>query len=241
VEVQTDAIGSGNKGLPEEVIAMPNNLVPSERKRLYKDLLKGFRYCRLAMGLYFRGLADSNKHIVERYPNQLNDLKEMITQSGMEGIAMEYWSPAPYWKSTGSYIGGGLKQFDAAFLDAFGNALVKDITYLKSNGLNISMWGLQNEAVHSLANTNQSYSHCTYTPQQYVTTFLAVAPKIRSIIPNAEIIVDSWDGHTGKVAEELRKDTSSLRFIDAWALHRIGLNSNTVIEDTVKLNSHTFG
>ncbi|GAA6773503.1 hypothetical protein [Flavobacterium sp. CGRL2] len=141
IEIQNDAIGSGNIGLPDEVIAIPNNLVKSERKRLYKDMLKGFRYCRLAMGLYFRGLDKESKRFQERYPNQLNDLKELMKGSGMEGISLEYWSLAPYWKSNNSFIGGTLKSTEPDFLDDFGNALVDDANFLDKNGLKVKNVG----------------------------------------------------------------------------------------------------
>src|SRR5947209_5221930 len=54
-EIQSDSIGSDNHGLPEKVVAVPHDLRPEERERFYRDMLKGFRYCRLAMGLYLRG------------------------------------------------------------------------------------------------------------------------------------------------------------------------------------------
>ena len=56
-------IGSGNNGLPEAPIAVPHDLVPSERQRLADEMLKGFRYCRLAGGLYWRGLDDTENHV----------------------------------------------------------------------------------------------------------------------------------------------------------------------------------
>ncbi len=50
-EIQSDSIGSGNNGLPAANTSVPNDLVPSERTRFFKDMLQGFRFCRLAMGL----------------------------------------------------------------------------------------------------------------------------------------------------------------------------------------------
>lgn len=247
VEIQNDAIGSGNAGLPDKVIAIPNNLIPAERKRFYSSLLKGFRYCRLAMGLYFRGLDSGKSRIVERYPNQLRDLKEMITGSGMEGISMEYWSPAPYWKSTQSYLGGTLKQSDDAFLNLFGNALCDDIAYMKKNGIKISMWGLQNEpgvgSVGGLTLGNgpaQSYSHCTYTPELYYSAFKVIAPKIRKASPGTLITVDSWDGNSGKYGKAIQKDSALLQYVDAWVYHRIGANSSRIITDSVQYTTNTF-
>jgi O-glycosyl hydrolase len=240
VEIQNDAIGSGNIGLPDKVVAVPNNLVAQERKRFYKELLKGFRYCRLAMGLYFRGLDSTRSRIIERYPNQLNDLKEMMRESGMEGLAMEYWSPAPYWKSTGDYIGGTIRSTDTAFLNRFGDALADDIYYLQKAGLKISMWGLQNEAPHKNLN-GQSYSHCWYEPDVYYKAFKAVAPKVRKAAPRALIMVDAWDGHLGAIAKQIQPDTTTVSYVDAWVLHRIGQNSNTVIADSTKWKENTNG
>ena len=150
VEIQSDSIGSGNLGLPDKVSAIPHDLTASERTRFYSELLKGFRYVRLAMGLYIRGLTSDNKNIVERYPNQMVDLRQMIQESGIEGASVEYWSPAPYWKSTNSLIGGSLKQFDDGFLSTFGDAVVRDLDYLTDNGIPISMFSLQNEPKYHL-------------------------------------------------------------------------------------------
>ncbi len=232
--------------MPDKVVAVPHDLVPAERKRFYNDVLKGFRYCRLAMGLYFRGLDTEKKRIVERYPNQLSDLKEMIRESGMEGISMEYWSCAPAWKTTDSYLGGTLKSNDSAFLNAFGNALVDDIRYMQRAGVKVSMWGLQNEpnvidvGSLTLGKAPQSYSHCQYSPQLYVDAFRAVAPKVRKAAPNTRIMVDSWNGNTGEIGKLVQQDTALLRYVDDWVYHRIGANSNQVIEEAPKYTTNTF-
>jgi len=247
VEIQNDAIGSGNSGLPNKVVAIPHDLIPSERKRLYEDMLKGFRYCRLAMGLYFRGLDSSKSRIVERYPNQMKDLKELIKKSGIEGISMEYWSPAPAWKSTDSYLGGTLKSDDPVFLDKFGDALVDDIKYMQKNGIKISMWGLQNEpnvgsvSTLTLGKVPQSYSHSHYEPALYYKAFKAIAPKIRKAAPNSMIISDSSDGNSGKIGKLIQQDSALLSLVDAWVYHRIGDNSNQVRKDVLDYTTNTFG
>lgn len=64
-EIKSDAIGSGNNGLPEKQTSVPHNLVKSERGRFYKDMLKDFRYCRLTGGLYWRGLTNGNRNIIQ--------------------------------------------------------------------------------------------------------------------------------------------------------------------------------
>lgn len=66
-EIQSDAIGSGNTGLPEERHAVPHDLTPSERERFAKEMLDGFRYCRLAGGLYWRGLDAEKKYLMPRW------------------------------------------------------------------------------------------------------------------------------------------------------------------------------
>src|ERR1700761_6314689 len=48
-EIQSDSIASGNAGMPEEVIAVPHDLTPTEKVRFAKEMLHGFRYARLAM------------------------------------------------------------------------------------------------------------------------------------------------------------------------------------------------
>jgi O-glycosyl hydrolase len=238
VEIQNDAIGSNNRGLPNDVVAIPDNLLPTERKRFYNSMLKGFRYCRLAMGLYFRGLDSAKQQIVERYPGQLAGLKELIGKSGMEGICMEYWSPAPYWKSTNSYIGGTLKSYDTTFLHQLGKALSKDLQYLQQNNIKVSMWGLQNEA---LLQKELPYSHCIYTPENYLKTFKTVAPYIRSIAAGVTILADSWEAPINKAGELIKADSAAFKNVDAWAMHRIGIDADLVIKesDEIKLKAAT--
>ncbi len=194
VEIQSDSIGSGNDGLPDKVSAVPHDLTASERTRFYSELLKGFRYVRLAMGLYIRGLTSDSKNIVERYPNQMVDLRQMIQESGIEGASVEYWSPAPYWKKNSSFIGGSLKQFDDGFLSDFGDAVVRDLDYLADNGIPIAMFSLQNEPKYTY---NKPYSYTPYTDQQYYQAFRMVAPKVRSAYPDVLIHNDSHNGQTG--------------------------------------------
>ena len=227
VEIQSDSIGSGNNGLPTATTSVPHDLVASERTRMYTDLLKlrddhGFRYLRLALGLYLRGTDASQKHIVGRWSTQMQELAALVSGAAMEGVAAEYWSPPPGWKSNSSYIGGTLSGFDAATLDAFGDAVVTDLQYLQSNGLPVTMWGLQNEPnVGGVA-----YSCCSYTDQQYYSTFKAVAPKVRAAFPNVLIHADSNNGPTGRGGALIRGDSSALSYVDAWTYHRIGSDSN---------------
>lgn len=54
-------------------------------------MLKGFRFCRLALGLYFRGLDQERQHMIERWPTQLAELYEMQQGAGIDGFEAEYW------------------------------------------------------------------------------------------------------------------------------------------------------
>lgn len=230
-EIQSDSIGSGNVGLPDTVSGVPYDLTASERTRFYNQMLKagrsdrGFRYCRLAMGLYYRGLDPTRKLMRDRYPDQRAQLADMCDQAGIEGLSVEYWSPAPGWKSNNSYIGGTLKQFDAAFLAQFGDALVADLDHLTAGGLRISQWGLQNEPIYQTP-----YSSCLYDAGQYLATFKAVAPKIRAKYPDVMITADSMNGWGGAIGQALRADPVALNMVDAWTYHRIGEDSNGQID-----------
>src|SRR6202046_4716791 len=146
-EIQSDSIGSGNAGMPDEVIAVPHDLTPDEKTRFYTEMLHGFRYARLAMGLYLRGNDAEKKQIIERYPGQMDDLRTMQQVSGLEGFDVEYWSPAPYCKANKTYYGGTIGGSDPSFVNAFTDALAEDLRYLQSHGLHIAQWGLQNEPV----------------------------------------------------------------------------------------------
>jgi hypothetical protein len=238
-EIQSDSIGSANNGLPDKVVAVPHDLLPAERQRFYHDMLKGFRYCRLAMGLYLRGLDETKQHIIERYPGQMRNLREMAEAAAIEGFDPEYWSPAPYWKSTDRYEGPGgtLKRFDPAFLNQFGDALVDDIRYLERHGLKVRMWGLQNEPVVY----QSKYSVCSYTGEQYYHAMKVVAPKIRAVLPSVIIHADSWAGQEAPGSKLIRQDQELLKLIDAWTWHRVGADSKEQIESASKFNANTEG
>jgi hypothetical protein len=239
-EIQSDSIGSGNSGMPEEDTAVPHDLTPTEKVRFYKEMLHGFRYSRLAMGLYLRGNDADLKHIVERYPGQMDDLRSMQQISGIEGFDVEYWSPAPYWKQDKSYYGGSIRAKDPAFVSEFSSAMVDDLRYLKAHGLRVVQWGLQNEPVvgHPKLNdqvrnsldAKQSYATCYYTPEDYAAVLKVAAPKVRALLPEVQIHAPSWDGPAGPFAAEIRKDPDLLKNIDAWTWHQIGHNSNDQID-----------
>ena len=49
------------------------------------------------------------------------------------------------WKSTRSYYTGSLAGFNASFLESFCRGVAADVQYLRSEGLRVTWWGLQNE------------------------------------------------------------------------------------------------
>ena len=236
-EIQSDSIGSDNLGLPDKVVAVPHDLVSAERTRFYREMLSGFRYCRLAMGLYLRGTDAERKHVVERYSGQMADLKEMQDAAHLEGFAVEYWSPTPYWKSNGKYAGGRLKQFDPDFLSQFASALVEDVRYLERHGLRVMQWGLQNEPPVD----HDKYSTCAYDGDQYYKAIKAVAPRIREAFPNVLIHADSWGGQSAAGSTLIRRDPELLKLVDAWTWHRIGADSNEQIQKAALFNEAAEG
>jgi hypothetical protein len=244
-EIQSDSIGSGNHGLPEEPVAVPHDLVPAERERLAKEMLKGFRYCRLAGGLYWRGLDPEGKFLRPRWPSQLEELKQVLDLAGVEGICLEYWSPAPYWKANRSYVGLGgpdgralnrlrclAPGFDKdpdyrgdtnRFLADFANAVVTDIRTLEAAGLPVRMFGLQNEP-----NVNHTiYSTCHYPESRgYIDAYKAVAGAIRRHSPRITLFADTESGYPKLIGPGM-KDPEVASLVDAYAVHIVGSPSET--------------
>ena len=238
-EIQSDSIGSGNHGLPEEPIAVPHDLVPAERERLAKEMLQGFRYCRLAGGLYWRGLDAEQKRLQPRWPEQLQELKQLLDTAGVEGLSFEYWSPAPFWKSNRVYQGGTLRCFtsefandpeyhgdQARFLADFAQAVVADIATLKKAGLKISMFGLQNEpdVGHAV------YPTCKYpTDKEYLPTYRAVASAIRAADPTILLFADTNGGFPKLIAPGMA-DPTIAALVDAYAVHIVGSPATRPVE-----------
>ena len=245
-EIQSDAIGSGNNGLPDSEHSVPHDLTKSERERFSKEMLKGFRFCRLAGGLYWRGLDSEGKYLQERWPGQLEEIRQMIEMAGVEGVTLEYWSAPPYWKANQSYIGKGPgdkyntlrcfgPEFDkdpiyggdtARFLSDYAEACVRDIKTLKAANLNVLKWGLSNEPWTS----NASYSSLKYfSASDYVKAYYAVAKEIRKHDPNIFLFSDTEHGFPRKIATGMnRPEVASL--VDAYCVHTIGANSTNVLE-----------
>lgn len=220
-EIQSDSIGSGNHGLPDSNASVPWDLIPSERARFASDVLAGFRYCRLGMGLYFRGTTPDEKNIVERWPGQAAALADMARASGIEGFAPEFWSPPPGWKSNHAFIGGELVAFDADTLGAFGDAVVRDLQYLTQHGIKPVLWGLQNEPPYLTP-----YSCCVYNSSTYRETFAAVAPRVRAAFPEVAVHVCSNTGQGKGAGEEVAADAALVKLVDIWSWHCVGCNSD---------------
>ncbi|WP_208113478.1 hypothetical protein, partial [Tahibacter aquaticus] len=236
VEIQSDSIGSASNGMPMETTSVPHDLTPAERTRLANELIgrgHGFRYIRLAGGLYYRGLRNNNKNLDARWPEQLSEIAALIHESGAEGVNFEYWSPPTAWKSNGAYIGGKLKQFDADFLGQFGDAVVEDIRYLQANNVPVAAFGLQNEPPADPA----GYSSCNYNDQEFIATYNIVAGKVRAAYPDIHLHANSWSGQSsGALRNGLKLD-----LVDAWTWHRIGKDSNEQIDNAAKYNANTLG
>jgi len=240
-EIQCDSIASGNKGLPEDTTSVPHDLVPEERTRFYNEMLKGFRYVRLAGGLYWRGLDADKKQLQSRWPEQLPELREMIQTAGIEGASFEYWSPAPYWKANRSLTGWTGKGTENVlrcfgknfkndpdyhgdvdkFLADFAQACRTDLQTLKDNGIPISFWGLQNEPF-----ANTPYSSCIYGGAGYQRTIKAVVPVIRQFDPKISIIADTGPSWKFAYVRPLLNDPATSTLIDDLVIHHVGCDSN---------------
>lgn len=251
IEIQSDSIGSGNNGLPTDYNSVPHDLTQEARDRLYSEMLTGFRFMRMAGGLYYRGTDAEGKHLRERWDTQNEELAGLMEKSGIEGIDLEFWSPTPYFKASNSYIVSNngkntLKCFwegweyygDEAktteFLEDFAYTIVADIAYLRSEGLNITQFGIQNEPKYAAT----SYSHCYYSPEMYYQTAKVLYPIIKAAYPDMHIHADSLDGQNGEIGKLLRSDPDLLQYIDAWTYHRIGYDSNSQIDNKDVYNSN---
>jgi len=241
-EIQSDSIISGNTGLSSDATSVPHDLVPAERERFYQEMLKGFRYCRLAGGLYWRGLDKEQKNLQGRWPDQAGELRDMLTQAGLEGVSFEYWSPAPFWKANQKFTGGDhsenvlrcfgtnfandpeYKDDTNRFLADFAKACRQDLETLTTNGIHVSMWGLKNEPPG-----DNPYSSCVFTPENYSRTFLSVAPQIRELDPKIEILADtafSWDF---KFIRKVLDDPKQANLVDSLVIHQVGADANVVL------------
>ncbi len=252
-ELQCDSLGGWNQGMPDELLSVPHDLVPEERQRLYREMFKGFRYCRLAAGVFWRGLDREGKHYQGRWPEQMDGLREMMKESGLRGVSLEYWSPAPFWKANNSLRGADQKtnvlrcfgpEFAAdpvykgdrkRFLDDFAKACAKDLATLRAHDIPVSFWGLANDP--KIQGGDPGFATCSYTADQYAVVFNAVAPVLRAQDPRMIIIADS-----GRLdyAARVCKNPDDRAMIGALTLHHPGSDSK-VVRPTVEGIRKRFG
>lgn len=242
VEIYADQLNNGSDGMDMKQKGMLHDLVPAERNRLSKEMLKGFRYARLAGGLYLRGMDSEKKQLQGRWPTQMSELKQMMAESGMEGVSFEYWSPLPYWKANQKLTGRDgtdnvLRCFGkdfkndpiyhgdtTRFLNDFAEAVVKDIQFLKSNGLPVSFFGLQNEPM-----SDTQYSSCVYKNlpiDKYGQAYVAVAKKIRALDPKILLIGDSQGL---RLIKPVVSDPKTSQLVDYMVMHHGGVDSKLVL------------
>lgn len=242
-EIQSDSIASGNAGLPTATTSVPHDLVPAERERFCNEMLKGFRYCRLAGGLYWRGDDHPDqKFLKPRWPEQLTELRDMIKMAGIEGVSFEYWSPSPYWKANRKFTGGDGSEMKLRFrgkdfandpdykgdvdrfLKDFAAACIQDLQTLRDNGIPIAMWGLQNEP-----NAKTKYSCCAYGWKDYSLTYRAIAPLIRAFDPKIMLIADTGGSWNFDFIKPVLDTPADAHLVDALVIHHVGSDSNEVL------------
>ncbi len=226
VEIQPEAAIGADRNRYKGI---PGDLTDAERARFSQDLLgfgHGFRYLRLPMGLFYTGLCEEQKNFREMWEGQNRELKEMMELSGLEGINFEYWSPPPYFKSEGRFVGGSLKRFDQEFLTEFGHSIVRDLSYVEENIAPIKMFSLQNEPSVGQA----GYGCCEYSGSEYYDAFSVVAPIIKKTFPDLVIHADSQSGQYARGSQLIRDDEEALQWVDGWSWHRVGKISDEQIQ-----------
>ena len=235
------AANDGGQGT-DQSRAVLYDLKPAARRQLAM-LVQGAHSLRLALGIYYRGSRSTNgtsglsDGIGPRLPQQRQHLYEFLRDAGMAGIAPEYWSPAPHWK-TSSDFGNGTLWAGAAYsrattldsirvsdatqyaaqITALTNAIVADLEDLHSHDtypMRVLAFGLQNEPIGGAA----AYGSCFYTPTLYLDVLKSLIPKIRNSTklsswggaPNTVAIhANSWDGPGGSLAAAIVADATVL-------------------------------
>ena len=253
VEIQSDSLGSGNTMDANDTSghAVPHDLTESERQRFFTEMLDGFRYIRLAGGLFYRGTDAEEKHLTERWDTQDEELAEMIEVSGVEGFNLEFWSPTPYFKSNGQYHGGKLKCFDEnwefygneektnEFLIEFGETLIEDFKRMEADGLPIVQFSLQNEP--DLTSVYGTYSFCYYNDNDYYKACTILLPMLKEAFPDLKIHANSWNGQHSGAAWAIKDNPEVLACVDLWSYHTVGYNSDKMIDSQSDYNYGTAG
>ena len=259
VEIQSESLGSGNTMDETDLQhSVPHDLTKDERQRLYTDMLSGFRYMRLAGGLFYRGTDVEQKHLVPHWNTQDEELAELLRVSGIEGFNFEFWSPTPYFKSSGKYHGGKLKCFGQnweyavskvgqtkykeekqKFLEEFADTIIADFQRMRAAGLPVVKFSLQNEP--PLSSVYGTYSFCTYGEQEYYETCKVILPRLKEAFPDLFIHAPSWDGQHAGSSQMIKADPATLACVDAWSHHTVGYNADYMLTSRERLNSGTAG
>lgn len=231
IEIQSDSYDGNNFVDMDSVTklwAFPSSLTTSEQARAKTLLGNKIMFIRFPLGFGYRGARNVDgttglaKNWKDRLAGAVNSaiaalLADVIPLGG--GLAPSYWSPPPYWKTTGAggsvangtlwagaaYSRGtsldSIRSSDAtqyaAQIDAFTNAVIDDLEYLHTHVAPVRMFGLQNEPTISAG-----YGSCTYTNQLYTDVLKVLVPKIRNSSTlstyggqtnNILIHTNSWD------------------------------------------------
>lgn len=199
----------------------PMSLSTASKNIIKSDMLNGttgIKYIRFPLGFAYRGYRnidpDTNlaKNIGERWPGQNSELQawfsDIVAAGG--GLAPQYWCPAPYWLTSGNYVGsrnqltaGGSYsrettlasiresdplQYDQQ-VDDFTNAVIDDLQYLQTNIAPIVMFGLANEP----ANDSLIYGSCSWDGNVYKDVLYALCQKFQTSFPNIKVHAASSD------------------------------------------------
>lgn len=187
-----------------KIWGFPFSLDKMARKKIKDEVFNGknIMYIRFPLGFAYRGFRNIDdktnlaKNIGERFSGQNETLKNWfseITKYG-GGLAPEYWCPAPYWLTSGSYSGnnqlraGGnysvqttlasIKNSDEtqynAQINDFTDAIINDLEYLHQNIAPVRMFSLQNEPQYP----QMKYGACKYDAQTYNDVLEVLYPKI---------------------------------------------------------------
>ena len=75
------------------------------------------------------------------------------------------------------------------------------------------------------------YAHCHYTEDQFVKVFGKIAPKIRALDSDIEIIYDTNSGQNGSYGPKLwQENPQLLKYVDAWVYHRMLRSGRSLAE-----------
>lgn len=242
IEVQFDSI-SNECSTEDTDVAVPHSLRPEWRERLYDEVLRHFRYLRLAMGLYVRGELEEGRVYTGRKPWVLSDIRDLVEGNEMEVLYTPWTQPTafkinrrldngltaseqqerrsntPGWR----HPENKLADFSADGLRQLGEAHVRSIRHLNDNGIPINHFSLQNEP-----DVDTVYSSCWFTHEEYLATFKGVVPIVKEAFPDMVIYaVDSSNLKTaGQLQDMLAADTEAFSLVDWWCGHAYNCQSD---------------